>query len=836
MAEAFALMGGAVAAEAAPIAFGAAAASEAAATYALWEAAAASAVPIAGEGAASFAGLGALPQAATLSPYNFGAFGADAFTQIPAAVWPEAAPSILGAEPAWGATQLAADAIPGYGGIPSIDPSQSWATPSYDFGTATNAFSGPTSGFPEPISPGSMTPGQLIEVPPVTSTTDPAALDKIKLELAKENFKNRIPYKLPGFDDIPTVRGVDAFWTGLDTAPSAVNTPVAPDVVPGPSTMHGLTPDTGPGAPIEEASSFKERFNDFTATEPGLYSRVPTTVEPPGISSGAEPLPRLVRKVYISPELVASPPTTEAGKITGTPAGPPPKPPATGGLPTAKEAARPPPPNFPRAAPTSTTTVAGQAVSKQAPLMQSRGLLSGVGEGLPRQLAEYLMKQEARRIITEKHRERNMGRNQYARGGLASIPSRYIKGSGSGRDDTVKAVIDGKRPARLSSGEYVIDAEAVAMLGDGSSEEGARRLDDFRKSLRKHKGANLARGGISPDARTPAEYMRGGGRPVEKYFDGDFIPWDEMAGGADFASAPMPDFGAGAGLDMFGPDFNFETSGSGGALNPEHAEWMKWYERAGVPSSSRGLEGMTQVAAAPAITATDAARGPFPSLDNDGKPVVGPATKGLDPMNPLSGKVPSTGVNLPGTAAPSPGWFGSAADYITKNPLKSAGIGALGIGALAALMASKPSGVPVKGPQTLADKSKGQREPLGKPAGTPAAGYAGGDWRRFRDPWAPMMAARGGYLPRYADGGPIASGVGLGMGANMGPYQSGAPMPLMGSMGPPTMAPMPMPSPQTQWPGGMGQMPPAPNGQRSARMQDYVDSAIGGILTGRLRA
>lgn len=75
----------------------------------------------------------------------------------------------------------------------------------------------------------------------------------------------------------------------------------------------------------------------------------------------------------------------------------------------------------------------------------------------------------------------------------------YQRGGGSGRDDTIEA--------RLSDGEYVMDAESVAMLGDGSNNEGARRLDSMRTNLRKHKGQNLRKGKFSADARRPASYL-----------------------------------------------------------------------------------------------------------------------------------------------------------------------------------------------------------------------------------------------------------------------------------------------------------------------------------------
>ena len=89
-----------------------------------------------------------------------------------------------------------------------------------------------------------------------------------------------------------------------------------------------------------------------------------------------------------------------------------------------------------------------------------------------------------------------------AQGGSSSSTSRAVKGPGTGRSDEI--------PALLSDGEYVIDAETVAMLGDGSSEAGAKRLDDFRVSIRKHKGRNLAKGEFSANAKRPENYLSGG--------------------------------------------------------------------------------------------------------------------------------------------------------------------------------------------------------------------------------------------------------------------------------------------------------------------------------------
>lgn len=65
----------------------------------------------------------------------------------------------------------------------------------------------------------------------------------------------------------------------------------------------------------------------------------------------------------------------------------------------------------------------------------------------------------------------------FARGG-------YVPGKSGGMDDDVPAIIDGKQPARLSSGEFVFDAATVAALGDGNNQAGARKLDGLRKAIR----------------------------------------------------------------------------------------------------------------------------------------------------------------------------------------------------------------------------------------------------------------------------------------------------------------------------------------------------------------
>lgn len=85
-------------------------------------------------------------------------------------------------------------------------------------------------------------------------------------------------------------------------------------------------------------------------------------------------------------------------------------------------------------------------------------------------------------------------------GALSNIPKYVRENTGAhGRADNIDA--------KLSEGEYVIDSETVALLGDGSTDAGAKKLDDMRKKIRAHKGRALAKGRISPNAKGALAYL-----------------------------------------------------------------------------------------------------------------------------------------------------------------------------------------------------------------------------------------------------------------------------------------------------------------------------------------
>jgi hypothetical protein len=69
----------------------------------------------------------------------------------------------------------------------------------------------------------------------------------------------------------------------------------------------------------------------------------------------------------------------------------------------------------------------------------------------------------------------------FARGGIADLGGysdggRMLKGPGDGMSDSIPGVIANKQPARLADGEFVVPADVVSHLGNGSTDAGAKRL------------------------------------------------------------------------------------------------------------------------------------------------------------------------------------------------------------------------------------------------------------------------------------------------------------------------------------------------------------------------
>ena len=62
---------------------------------------------------------------------------------------------------------------------------------------------------------------------------------------------------------------------------------------------------------------------------------------------------------------------------------------------------------------------------------------------------------------------------------------RFLSGGGDGMSDSIPATIGNKQPARLADGEFVIPADVVSHLGNGSSKAGAKQLYAMMDRIRK---------------------------------------------------------------------------------------------------------------------------------------------------------------------------------------------------------------------------------------------------------------------------------------------------------------------------------------------------------------
>lgn len=106
--------------------------------------------------------------------------------------------------------------------------------------------------------------------------------------------------------------------------------------------------------------------------------------------------------------------------------------------------------------------------------------------------------------------EQPMYGSNMASGGIANLGSysdggRMLKGPGDGMSDSIPASISGKRPARLADGEFVIPADVVSHLGNGSTDAGAKQLYAMMNKVRQARTGRKAQGReINPRQYVPA--------------------------------------------------------------------------------------------------------------------------------------------------------------------------------------------------------------------------------------------------------------------------------------------------------------------------------------------
>jgi hypothetical protein len=96
----------------------------------------------------------------------------------------------------------------------------------------------------------------------------------------------------------------------------------------------------------------------------------------------------------------------------------------------------------------------------------------------------------------------------YAMGGPVSFAEggqNYLDGQGDGMSDSIPATIEGKQPARLADGEFVIPADVVSHIGNGSSKAGSKQLYTMLDRIRKARTGHTKQGKeIKPHKYLPA--------------------------------------------------------------------------------------------------------------------------------------------------------------------------------------------------------------------------------------------------------------------------------------------------------------------------------------------
>ena len=102
------------------------------------------------------------------------------------------------------------------------------------------------------------------------------------------------------------------------------------------------------------------------------------------------------------------------------------------------------------------------------------------------------------------------GMERMAGGGIANLGGysdggRLLKGPGDGMSDNIPATIGRKQPARLADGEFVVPADVVSGLGNGSTDAGAKQLYKMLDKVRSARTGTKKQGKqINPNKYTPA--------------------------------------------------------------------------------------------------------------------------------------------------------------------------------------------------------------------------------------------------------------------------------------------------------------------------------------------
>jgi hypothetical protein len=128
----------------------------------------------------------------------------------------------------------------------------------------------------------------------------------------------------------------------------------------------------------------------------------------------------------------------------------------------------------------------GGSVDDEYGMDEARGLMTGNLQngfmgGMPSYAAGGMPNLGLSRLSQPAFNEGAVGGiPQFAAGGTP----RFLSGGGDGMSDSIPATIEGNQEARLADGEFVIPADVVSHLGNGSSKAGAKQLYSMMDRVR----------------------------------------------------------------------------------------------------------------------------------------------------------------------------------------------------------------------------------------------------------------------------------------------------------------------------------------------------------------
>jgi len=148
----------------------------------------------------------------------------------------------------------------------------------------------------------------------------------------------------------------------------------------------------------------------------------------------------------------------------------------------------------------------GMTMGTPLPTQKVLGTLAYQPVNVQEQQAQQQAQQAAAQNTVQAAGGGIMQADRYNLGGYATGGNpRLLDGPGDGMSDNIPAVIANKQPARLADGEFVIPADVVSGLGNGSTKAGAKKLHNMMDKVRVARTGTKKQGKeINPDKYMPS--------------------------------------------------------------------------------------------------------------------------------------------------------------------------------------------------------------------------------------------------------------------------------------------------------------------------------------------